>query len=84
MRLRFLLTGSLSTPKLDEKDIAAFRQGAAPGHIMPMTWWVLKLALESSGFDIDRIEKNRAKKKQIFLWPLVKEAHEVGPRRNQF
>jgi SAM-dependent methyltransferase len=82
MRLRFLLTGSPSTPKLDEKNVEAFRKGAAPGHIMPMTWWVLKLALESSGFDIERVEKNREKKKQIFLWPIAALIRLLGQLRS--
>ncbi len=71
MRLRFLLTGSLSTPKLHRESVEAFRRGAAEGHIMPLTWWVLKLAIEGSGLTIERIDKNKRKRKQAMLWPLV-------------
>ncbi len=71
MRLRFLRTGSLSTPKLHRENIEAFRSGLAEGHIMPLTWWVLKLAIEGSGLEIKLIEKNKRKRKQAFLWPLV-------------
>jgi len=78
MRLRFLLNGSLSTPKLTEEHLRTFRGGIAAPHIMPMTWWVLRFGLEAAGFRVRRIERNLPKRKQLLLWPLAALIRLVG------
>ncbi|MDH3691939.1 MAG: class I SAM-dependent methyltransferase [Gammaproteobacteria bacterium] len=70
-RLGFLLWGSgekAITPDLIQDKYQGNRSMA---HITPLTYTQIRYFLESSGFEIERVVKDKIKWKQFFLYPLV-------------
>ena len=70
-RLKFLLWGSSEkaiTPELIQRKYGG---EAAMAHITPLTYTQIRYFLEASGFDVVLVEKDKTKRKQFFLYPLV-------------
>lgn len=70
-RLRFLITGLFSkipSPKKLGRDRFADLWML---HLTPLTFPILKLILEHSGFQLDSITKDRKKKRMKYLLPIV-------------
>ena len=70
-RLKFLFTGSFSKPVTADAFINLYGRDNSSMHNSPMNYPALKLMLESSNLRITSIEKEKTKRKQIFLYPFI-------------
>ena len=70
-RIKFLITGSLTRPTNPLPFLRGSTVDLAMLHLSPITYTTLKFFLEVQGFSIVDIERDRKKKKQRFLYPLV-------------
>lgn len=70
-RLRFLVTGLFSKIPSPKKIGKERFEDLWMLHLTPLTYPILKLMMEHSGFKILRIEKDKEKKRMKWLLPLV-------------
>jgi len=70
-RLKFLQHGCSERAVSRQRFKQKFDNNPAMLHVSPLTYTELRFFLEASGFEIERVEKDKFKPKQLRLWPLV-------------
>ena len=70
-RLRFLITGSLTRPVTMEKFDKFFGKDTSGMHNSPLTYPILRFMLESNSLRILSVDREKIKKNQRFLKPIV-------------
>jgi 2-polyprenyl-3-methyl-5-hydroxy-6-metoxy-1,4-benzoquinol methylase len=70
-RVRYLFTGGLSKIPSHETIQQVWKNDLSMAHLSPLGYPLLKFVMEHYGFRILRLEKDRAKPKMIWLWPLA-------------
>ncbi|HDM32883.1 MAG TPA: class I SAM-dependent methyltransferase [Deltaproteobacteria bacterium] len=70
-RLRFLITGSLTKPVSMKRFNNFFGKDMSGMHNSPITYPILKFMLESNNLSILSIDREKLKKNQRFLMPIV-------------
>lgn len=71
-RLKFLITGSFDKPVPTAKVRALAAEEVAMLHLAPLGYGQLKLMLDLAGLEVERLERDKSKRRQAyFLWPLV-------------
>jgi ubiquinone/menaquinone biosynthesis C-methylase UbiE len=70
-RVRYLFTGGLSKIPSHETIQRVWNNDLSMAHLSPLGYPLLKFVMEHYGFRILRLEKDRAKPKMIWLWPLA-------------
>ena len=70
-RLRILLLGSSEKAVSRRRFQERYDGELAMVHVSPILFTQLRFLLEQSGFVVRGIERDRVKRKQILLWPLV-------------
>ena len=70
-RMRFLVTGIFSKIPSPKKLGKERFEDLSMLHLTPLTYPILKLYMEHSGFKILRIEKDKVKQRMKFLLPVV-------------
>lgn len=70
-RLKMLFFGSFEKGVSQERLREDFGGDPAMLHLVPLVWAQLKFFLESAGFRVERLLKDRAKPRQRLLWPLA-------------
>ena len=70
-RLKFLFTGTFSKYVSQQELSERFAGSQALVHISPMTFTVLKFALESAGFRILGLRRDKKKRRTYLLLPLI-------------
>ncbi len=70
-RLRMVLFGAFEKAVSKERLRNQFGGDPAMLHIMPLVYGQLRFFLETAGFRIERLERDRVKRKQLLLYPLA-------------
>ncbi len=70
-RLRFLITGSLTKPVTMERFEKFFGKDTSGMHNSPLTYPILKFILETNNLRILSVDREKFKKNQRFLMPIV-------------
>ena len=70
-RLRFLFTGTFSKIPSHEVIKNIWKGDLSMAHLSPLGYPLLKFIMECHGFRILRLEKDRAKRKMVWLLPIV-------------
>ncbi len=70
-RLKFVMHGCSERAVSGERFKREFDGNPAMLHVSPLTYTELRFFLEANGMEVQRIEKDKFKPKQLLCWPLV-------------